>query len=61
MEKPKNLYVLPMDMNYGRRDPGWRGIKKKKWDDCNSIINKTYLTKQSYLECVNKNFFIVST
>ena len=28
----------------GRGDAGWRGIKgRKKWDSCNSIINKIYL------------------
>ena len=28
----------------GRGSAGWRGIKgRKKWDNCNSIINKTYL------------------
>ena len=43
MEKPKNLYVKPMDMNY-RGECGWeqRGIKQGKWDNCNSLINKIY-------------------
>ena len=28
----------------GRVGTGWRGIKgRKKWDNCNSIINKIYL------------------
>ena len=48
MEKPKNLYVRPMDMN--KVGESWReggavwGMKKgrKKWDNCNSIINKMY-------------------
>ena len=27
----------------GRRGAGWKGIKgRKKWDSCNSIINKIY-------------------
>ena len=52
MEKSKNLYVRPMDMNEwgwggnagGRGGAGWREIKRrKKWDNCNSIINKIYL------------------
>ena len=54
MEKPKNLYVWPMDMNLERGNAGgsgfagWRGIKGiKKWDNCNSIINKIYLKKGS--------------
>ena len=49
MEKPKYLYVQPMDMNEGGGVivGGWgirqRGIKgRKKWDNCNSIINKIY-------------------
>ena len=29
----------------GRWGTGWRGIKRrKKWDNCNSIINKIYRT-----------------
>ena len=50
MEKPKNLYVQPMDMNLrqgnagGRQGTGQEGIKGRKiWDNCNSIINKIYL------------------
>ena len=28
----------------GRAGAGWRGIKgRKKWDNCNSIINEIYL------------------
>ena len=31
----------------GRGDARWRGIKgRKKWDNCNSIINKIYLKKE---------------
>ena len=26
----------------GRGCVGWRGIKRGKWDNCNSIINKIY-------------------
>ena len=49
MEKPKNLYVQPMDMNYG--EGMWVGVGvqgsgeergEKDWDNCNSIINKIY-------------------
>ena len=48
MEKPKNLYVQPTDMNQGegmmvggvQRVKGNKG--EKKWDNCNSIINKIY-------------------
>ena len=30
----------------GRGDAGWRRIKgRKKWDNCNSIINKIYIKK----------------
>ena len=52
MEKPKNLYVQPMDMNQGQGmlegvgGAGWKGIKgRKKWDNCYSIINKIYFLK----------------
>ena len=27
----------------GRGCVGWRGIKRGRWDNCNSIINKIYL------------------
>ena len=31
----------------GREGAGWRGIKGvKKWDNCNSIINKIYLDEK---------------
>ena len=30
----------------GRWCAGRRGIKRGKWDDCNSIINKIYLKKK---------------
>ena len=30
----------------GRGGAGWSGIKGGKWDNCNSIINKTYLKKE---------------
>ena len=31
----------------GRGSAVWRGIKgRKKWDNCNSIINKIYLKKK---------------
>ena len=50
MEKPKNLYVQTMDMSCGggrcwwERSAGWRVIKgRRKWDNCNSIINKIHL------------------
>ena len=50
MEKPKNLYVRPMDMNKGgganvggKGCAGQRGINGGKWDNCNSLINKIYL------------------
>ena len=41
-----------MDMNYGgnvggRGCAGWSGVKGRKWDNCNSIINKIYFKKQS--------------
>ena len=49
MEKPKNLYVQPMDMKkdggmlVGGEGNGWRGIKgREKWNNCSSIINKIY-------------------
>ena len=32
----------------GRQGAGWRGIKgRKKWDNCNSIINTIYFKKES--------------
>ena len=49
MEKPKNLYVQPMDMNQvgGRMVRGWykeKGIKgRKKWDNYNVKIKKIYI------------------
>ena len=51
MEKPKNLYIQPMGINYGEgmmvAGTGKRGIKSRnKWDNCNSIINKIYLKKE---------------
>ena len=55
MEKPKNVYVRPMDMNLrwgndgGRRVEGNKG-QEKKWDNYNSIINKIYLKHKT-----NKN------
>ena len=31
----------------GRGCAGWRGMKgRKKWDNCNSMINKIYITKK---------------
>ena len=27
----------------GRGCAGWNGIKRRKWDNCNGIINKIYL------------------
>ena len=33
----------------GRWGAGWRGIKgRKKWDNCNNIINKIYLKKNYF-------------
>ena len=51
MEKPKTLHVQHMDMNSGGkaagiRCAGWWGLKGRKWDNCNSIINKIYFKKQ---------------
>ena len=53
MEKPKNLYARPMDMNLRRRGIGGRkaesvggGQRGKKWDNCNSITNRIYLKKE---------------
>ena len=51
MEKPKNLYVQPTDMNEGVGGMLVRGAVhsrgglrlEKKRDNCNSIINKIYL------------------
>ena len=57
MEKPKTLYIQPMDMNkgggegnaVGKGGAGWRGRKeRKKWDNCNSIINKIYFKKEKF-------------
>ena len=54
-----------MDMNYGRGGglAGRRGLKgRKKWDNCNSIINKIYLKTLSrkstgtYLDFRNNEF-----
>ena len=30
----------------GRGCAGWSGVKRGKWDNCNSIINKIYLKKK---------------
>ena len=50
----KNLCVRPMNMSQGGRNEGVRGsagqrrIKgRKKWGNCNSIINKIYLERQN--------------
>ena len=50
MEKPKNLYVRPMDMNQVQGNAGARGSAgqrgergEKKLENSNSIINKIYL------------------
>ena len=33
--------------NVGRRGcAGWRGVKRGKWDNCDSITNKTYFKKE---------------
>ena len=49
---PQNLHAHDTDLNYGGGDDAGggsarqRGIKeRKKWDNCNSIINKIYLKK----------------
>ena len=34
----------------GRGCAGWSGVKGEKWDNCNSIINKIYLKKNSIKE-----------
>ena len=54
MEKPKNLYVQPMDMNSKVRDAGERdGVRqrwikgRKKQDNCNSITIK-YTNKMTH-------------
>ena len=36
----------------GRGCAGCRGIKRGKWDKCNSIINKIYLKKEIYCSTV---------
>ena len=55
MEKPKNLYVRTThghelrggDECWWEGCSGWREIKgRKKWDNCNSIINKIYLKRK---------------
>ena len=54
MEKPKNLYVQPTDMNEGVGGMLVRGAVhsrgglrlEKKRDNCNSIINQIYLKKE---------------
>ena len=28
---------------------GWRGQRKKSWDNCNNIINKVYLHNKCYV------------
>ena len=55
MEKPKNMYVQPKDMNFVWgvcwRVRGWCREERDKeektnWDNSNSIINKMYFKKQ---------------
>ena len=36
-------HELKGDNEGGRECAGWRGVKGRKWDNCNSIINKIYL------------------
>ena len=53
-----------MDMNYkgrnvgGRGWAGWSGVKGRKWDNCNSIINKYIFKKIKERE--KKNTIILS-
>ena len=37
----------------GRGCAGWRRIKGRKWDNCNSIINKIYFFKKHKLESLD--------
>ena len=66
MEKQKNLYVQPMDMNCGEEMleseegvAGRVGRKgRKNWDNCNIIIKKIYLKKWTHNEekqSINQN------
>ena len=49
MEKSKNLYAQPMNMNWGvgiageKWVPGRGGKRGRNWDNCNNINNKIYL------------------
>ena len=33
---------------------GWSGVKRGKWDNCNSIINKYILKKERVTICLNQ-------
>ena len=46
MEKPKNLYAWPMDMNKGVGVLGGWGVKGEKLGNCNSIINEIIKKKK---------------
>ena len=48
MQKPKKLYGLKIKGGgkWGEGVCRQRGIKRGKWDNCNSIINKIYQRKE---------------
>ena len=60
LKKYKNLhYSTPgrqtIQLKNEQRGAGWRGIKgRKKWDNCNSIINEIYLKK--WAKDLNRHF-----
>ena len=64
MEKPKYLFIQPMDMSLkwggemlvGGECRVERNKGEKKWDNCNSIINKTYFKKYGIVNLDLINF-----
>ena len=48
-EAKELIYIIHgHELRWGK-GMGWRGVKgRKKWDNCNSIINKIYFKKRFY-------------
>ena len=61
MEKPTNYMYGLRGRNAGeRRGAGRQGIKgSKKWDNCNSIINKIYFKNIKIIKRENYDSFSV--
>ena len=55
-----NGHKLRVGRCWNKKDIEWSGVKgRKKWDNCNSIINKIYL-KRKRMKQTKKEFFLSS-